>query len=143
MTAIRDSIPEGSLVTVWYPFCAIENAENRRFVEEVRKRTGTYPVGSTLVGYISGKMLTMAIQRAKSPADPKSVAAAVSGVQFASPVGPVKVRACDHMSLYNFYVGSVRKDGKFPDGIGVADVKAYNTADYARSCEDIARARKR
>jgi branched-chain amino acid transport system substrate-binding protein len=142
MTAIRDSIPEGSLVTVWYPFYAVNNPESTRFVAEVQKRTNTYPVGSTLVGYVSGKMLTLAIQRAKNPSEPKSVADAFDNLQFASPVGPVKVRACDHMALYNFYVGSVKKGEKFPDGIGVADVKPYNTADYARSCEEIARVRK-
>jgi branched-chain amino acid transport system substrate-binding protein len=143
MTSIRDSIPEGSLVTVWYPFYAISNPENTRFVDEVRKRTSTYPVGSTLVGYVSGKMLTKAIQNARDPNDPRAVAAAFNSLEFASPVGPVKVRACDHMALYNFYVGAVKKDASFPDGIGVTDVKPYNTANYARSCEEIARVRKR
>jgi branched-chain amino acid transport system substrate-binding protein len=143
MTAIRDSMPEGTLVTVWYPFYAINNPENTRFIAEVHKRTNTYPVGSTVVGYVSGKMLTQAIQRAKNPLEPKSVAAAFDNLEFASPVGPVKVRACDHMALYNFYVGTVKKEAKFPDGIGVADVKAYHTSNYARSCEEIARVRKR
>jgi hypothetical protein len=46
------------------------------------------------------------------------------------------------MALYNFYVGTVKHDPSLPDGIGVADVKPYNTADYARSCEDIAKLRK-
>jgi hypothetical protein len=46
------------------------------------------------------------------------------------------------MALYNFYVGAVSKDAKLPDGIGVKDVKAYNTANYARSCDEIARVRK-
>jgi branched-chain amino acid transport system substrate-binding protein len=143
MTAIRDSIPEGSLVTVWYPFYAINNPESTRFVEEVRKRTNTYPVGSTLVGYVSGKMLTLAIQRAKDPNDPRSVATAFNDLEFPSPVGPVKVRACDHMALYNFYVGAMKKEAKFPDGIGVTDVKPYHTSNHARSCEEIARVRKR
>lgn len=143
MVAIRDSIPEGSLVTLWYPFYAINNAENTRFIEEVRKRTKTYPVGSTVVGYISGKMLTAAIRGAADPNDPKSVADALEKVEFASPVGPVKVRACDHMALYNFYVGTVKKEARFPDGIGVVDVHAFNTTSYARSCDEIARVRKR
>ena len=143
MTAIRDSIPEGSLVTLWYPFYAINTPESTRFVEEVRKRTNTYPVGSTLVGYVSGKMLTLAIQRAKDPNDPRTVAAAFNDLEFMSPVGPVKVRACDHMALYNFYVGSMKKDARFPDGIGVTDVKAYHTSNHARPCEEIARVRKR
>ena len=143
MANIKDSIPEGSLVTVWYPFYAIDNPENTRFIEEVKKRTNTYPVGSTLVGYVSGKMLAAAIQKAKNPEDPASVAAAFDNIEFASPVGPVKVRACDNMALYNFYVGAVKKDAKLPDGIGVTDVKGYNTASYARSCDDIAKLRKK
>ena len=143
MAAIRDSIPEGSLVTVWYPFYSINSPESTRFVDEVRKRTNTYPVGSTAVGYVSGKMLTLGIQRAKDPNDPRSVAAAFSDLEFTGPTGPVKVRACDHMALYNFYVGTVKKEDKMPDGIGVADVKAYHTSGYARSCEEIARLRKR
>ena len=143
MANVKDSIPEGTIVTVWYPFYAIDNPENTRFIEEVRKRTNTYPVGSTLVGYVAGKMLTTAIRRAKDPADPASVAAALEDIEFSSPVGPVKVRACDHMAMYNFYVGTVKKDARLPDGIGVVDVKAYNTSAYARPCEEIARVRKR
>jgi branched-chain amino acid transport system substrate-binding protein len=143
MANVKDSIPEGSFVTVWYPFYAIDNPENTRFVEEVRKRTNTYPVGSTLVGYVAGKMLTTAIRQAKDPSDPASVAAALDNVEFQSPVGPVKVRACDHMAMYNFYVGTVKKEPRLPDGIGVVDVKAYNTSAYARPCEEIARVRKR
>ena len=143
MVAIRDSIPEGSFVTLWYPFYAINNPENTRFVDEVRKRTNTYPVGSTLVGYVSGRMLTQAIARATNPDDPRSVADALQRVEFASPVGPIKVRACDHMATYNFYVGTVKKEARFPDGIGVADIRAFNTASSARSCDEIAKVRKR
>ena len=143
MASIKDSIPEGTLVTVWYPFYAINTPENTRFIDEVKKRTNTYPVGSTVVGYVSGKMLTQAIMRAKNPADPQSVADAMTNLEFASPVGPVKVRGCDHMALYNFYVGAIKKEASMPDGIGVTGVKAYNTTSYARSCDDIAKVRKR
>ena len=143
MVSIKDSIPEGALVTLWYPFYAIDNPENTRFIEEVRKRTNTYPVGSTMVGYVAGKMLTQAITRAKDPSDPRSVAAAFDDLQFASPVGPVKVRSCDHMAMFNFYVGAIAKEASLPDGIGVKDVKGYHTENLARSCEEIARVRKR
>lgn len=142
MVGVKDSLPEGALVTSWYPFYAINNPQSTRFYNEVNKRTSTYPVGSTLVGYVSGKMLTQSIQRAKDPSDPTSVAEAMNGLEFDSPVGPVKVRGCDHMAMYNFYVGSIKKDARFPDGIGVVDVKPYNTADYARPCAEIASVRK-
>lgn len=142
ISTFKDELPEGSLGTVWYPFYAINNAENTALIEEVKKRSNTYPTGSTLVGYVSGKMMANAIGKAANPNDPKSVVKALPDLSFSSPVGPVKVRGCDNMALYNFYVGTVKRDAALPDGIGVVDVKAYNTADYARSCDEIAKVRK-
>lgn len=143
VTSFKDGLPEGTLATVWYPFYALNSPENTAFVAEVQKRTNTYPTGSTLVGYAAGKMLTEAIRKAENPDDPKSTAKAMGSVGFKSPVGEIKVRSCDNMALYNFFVGTVKREGSLPDGIGVVDVKAYNTADHARSCDEIAQSRKR
>jgi branched-chain amino acid transport system substrate-binding protein len=143
VATFKDSLPEGTLATVWYPFYALDNAESKAFVVEVQKRTNTYPTGSTLVGYVAGRMLAEGIRKAESPEDPKSTVKAIAGLEFMSPVGRVKVRSCDNMALYNFFVGTVKREASLPDGIGVVDVKPYNTADYARSCEDIAQVRKR
>ena len=66
------------------------------------------PTGSTLVGYVSGKMMADAIGKASNPDDPKTVVKVMGDLSFSSPVGPVKVRACDNMALYNFYVGTVK-----------------------------------
>ena len=142
VATFKDDLPEGTLATVWYPFYALNNAENIAFIAEVQKRSGTYPTGSTLVGYVSGRMMAEGIRKAANPEDPKSMAKTLGEVAFKSPVGNVKVRACDNMALYDFFVGTVKRDASLPDGIGVTNVKAYNTADYARSCEDIARLRK-
>ncbi|HEY1363014.1 MAG TPA: ABC transporter substrate-binding protein [Xanthobacteraceae bacterium] len=143
VSTFKDGLPEGALATVWYPFYALQGPENAAFIAEVKKRTSSYPTGSHLVGYVAGRMLTDAIRKSGNPDDPRATARAMSGLQFKSPVGEVKVRACDNMALYNFFVGKVKRDAALPDGIGVTDVQAYNTADYARSCEDIAQARKR
>ena len=134
-------LPEGTLATVWYPFYALNSPENTAFIEEIKKRSGTYPTGSTLVGYVAGEMMAQAIRKSANPDDPKETAKALTGLSFKSPVGEVKVRACDHMALYNFYVGTVKRDASLPDGIGVTNVKAYNTADFARSCDEIAKLR--
>lgn len=142
VSTFKNDLPDGTLATVWYPFYAIKSPESAAFVAEVQKRSGTYPTGSTLVGYVSGKMLANGIMKSPDPTDPKAMAKGLGGMSFDSPVGPVKIRACDNMALYNFYVGEVKRDAGLPDGIGVTNVKAYNTADYARSCEDIARVRK-
>jgi branched-chain amino acid transport system substrate-binding protein len=142
ISTFKDELPDGTLGTVWYPFYAINSPENTAFVDEVKKRSSTYPTGSTLVGYVSGKMMADAIGKAANPDDPKAVAKVMGDLSFSSPVGPVKVRACDNMALYNFYVGTVKHDASLPDGIGVVDVKPYNTMNYARSCEEIAKLRK-
>lgn len=142
ISTFKDELPAGTLGTVWYPFYALKGSENTAFVDEVKKRSNTYPTGSTLVGYVSGKMMAAAIGKASNPDDPKSMVKVMGGVSFSSPVGPVNVRACDNMALYNFYVGIVKHDTSLPDGIGVVDIKAYNTADYARSCDEIAKLRK-
>jgi branched-chain amino acid transport system substrate-binding protein len=142
ISTFKDDLPEGTLATVWYPFYALNNKENTAFIAEVQKRSGTYPTGSTLVGYVSGKMMTQGIAKSADSEDPKATAKILGTVAFDSPVGPVKVRACDNMALYNFFVGEVKRDAALPDGIGVVNVKAYDTADYARSCDEIMKLRK-
>jgi hypothetical protein len=62
-------------------------------------------------------------------------------VQFQGPTGATKVRSCDNMALYNFYVGTVKRDASLPDGIGLGDIKTYNTESIARSCIEVLKAR--
>jgi hypothetical protein len=45
------------------------------------------------------------------------------------------------MALYNFYVGTVKRDASLPDGIGMGEVKAVNTESVARSCEEVKKVR--
>jgi hypothetical protein len=86
-------------------------------------------------------MLTEAIRKAGTADDVEKVIKTLGTVQFEGPTGPTKVRACDNMALYNFYVGTVKRDPSLPDGIGMGDVKAINTETVARSCEDVKKAR--
>lgn len=139
-SVVKDTLPKDTIVTVWYPFYAIEDARSKAFAAEVEKRMGSYATGSAPVGYVAGRMITAAMQKAGS-SDAAAVAKALGGIEFDGPTGRVKVRACDNMALYNFYVGKVAWDEKLPDGIGVTDVQAYHTEDLARSCEDVAKSR--
>jgi len=100
----------------------------------------TYPTGSTTVGYVAGKMLVEGIRKAGSD-DVERVRKALGSVQFEGPTGMTKVRACDHMAMYNFYVGTVKRDASLPDGIGMGDIKAINTETVARSCDEIKKVR--
>ena len=141
MSAMKDTLPEGTLSTVWFPFYALTSPRSQEFAKEVEKRMKTYATGSTPVGYVAGRMLVEAIKKAGTADDVDKVAEALSSVSFEGPTGPTKVRACDKMALYNFYVGTVKRDAKLPDGIGVTDVKAYSTESVARSCTELLKAR--
>ena len=138
---LKDVLPENTLATVWYPFYALSSAKSKSFEQEVARRMNTYATGSAPVGYVAGRMITEAIKRAGGPDDVDRVVKALANVEFEGPTGAVKVRSCDNMAMYDFYVGTVRRDPKLPDGIGVVDVKTYHTERVARSCEDIAKAR--
>lgn len=140
MGALKDSIPEGTLSTVWYPFYAIDTPRSKAFAAEVEKRMKTYATGPAPVGYTAGRMLTEAIKKAGTD-DVDKVRDQMGSVQFEGPTGLTKVRACDNTALYNVYVGNVKRDAKFPDGIGLENVKAFNTESVVRSCVDVLRAR--
>lgn len=138
---LKDTLPANTLATVWYPFYTLTSAKSKAFAQEVTQRMKTYPTGSTPVGYVAGRMLVEAIKAAGTADDVEKVVKALGSVQFEGPTGATKVRACDNMALYNFYVGQVKRDAALPDGIGVADVKAYDVEAVARSCADVLKAR--
>ncbi|MFM9886247.1 MAG: ABC transporter substrate-binding protein [Burkholderiales bacterium] len=140
MGALKDSLPEGTLSTVWYPFYAIDTPRSKAFAAEVEKRMKTYATGPAPVGYTAGRMIIEAMKKAGSD-DVDKVRDQMGSVQFEGPTGLIKVRACDNMALYNFYVGNVKRDAKFPDGIGVENVRSFHTENIVRSCVDVLRAR--
>ena len=141
MGALKDSLPLNTVSTVWFPFYAIKDPRAKSFAAEVEKRMKTYATGPTPVGYVAGRMLVEAIKKADTADNVEKVLAAMGSVSFEGPTGPVKVRGCDNMALYNFYVGTVKRDAAFPDGIGMADVKTYPMESYARPCLELLKAR--
>ena len=141
MSSVKDSLPPKTAGTVWYPFYALDSAKSKAFAAEIEKRMKTYPTGPTAVGYVAGKMITEAIRKAGTADDVDKVVQTLSSVSFEGPTGKTTVRACDNMALYNFYVGTVKRDPSLPDGIGVGDVKAFNTEAVARPCVELLRAR--
>lgn len=141
ISAYADGLPDGSLATVWYPFYALNSDENTKFIAAVQKRTGGYPVGATLVGYIAGRMITEAIRKGGNPDDAEAASRAMDGLNFTSPVGPVRVRGCDNVASYNFFLGEVKRAPGLPDGIGLTNIHAYDPSTLARSCDEILKLR--
>lgn len=140
MSTLRDSLPANTVGTLWFPFYALDG-KAKTFANEIEKRMKTYATGPAPVGYVAARMQIEAIKRAGTADDIEKVIASMQQVQFDGPTGPVKIRKCDHMAFYNFYIGSAKRDKAFPDGIGVTNVKAYNTENYTRSCVDLLKAR--
>jgi len=141
MGALKDALPPNTVSTVWFPYYALKDTRAKSFAAEVEKRQKTYATGPTPVGYVAGRMLVEAIKKAGSADDVEKVLQAMGTVAFEGPTGPVKVRSCDNMALYNFYIGTVKRDAAFPDGIGMADVKTYPVEKYARPCMELLKAR--
>jgi branched-chain amino acid transport system substrate-binding protein len=141
MGALKDSLPPNTVGTIWYPFYAIDTPKSKQFAADMEKRMKTYPTGSAPVGYVAGRMLIEAIKKAGTADDVDKVVQAMGTVQFDGPTGNTKVRGCDNMALYNFYVGTVKRDAKLPDGIGVGDVKAFNVESVIRPCVEVLRLR--
>ncbi len=117
--AVKDALPAHTMATLWYPFYLIDTPESKRFQAEIEKRMGTYATGPAPVGYVAGRMAVEAIKKAGTADDVDAIVKALGTVQFEGPTGPVKVRACDNMAMYNFYVGRVKLDPALPDGVGV------------------------
>lgn len=141
MGSMKDIMPENTIGTVWYPFYAIDSAKSTSFRKAFEAKMKSYPTGSAPVGYVAGKMISEAVMRAGGADDVEKVIDALGGIEFEGPTGKVKVRGCDGMALYGFYVGKVSRDASLPDGMGVSDVKRYAIEPIARSCEEIAKVR--
>jgi branched-chain amino acid transport system substrate-binding protein len=133
---IKDIVPEGTWSTIWYPFYHINNPLNTKFQQEFKKKLKTYPDDNAIVGYYSAKMMVEAMKKAGT-VKLESVIDALGGSKFEAPTGLVKVRECDKMALIPFYVGVVKRDPKFPGGVGFADVKSFDIEKMARPCEEV------
>ena len=141
MGALKDSLPANTVSTVWFPFYALKEPRAKPFAAEVEKRMKTYATGPTPVGYVAGRMLVEGIKKAGTADDVEKVIQALGSVSFEGPTGHTKVRGCDNMALYNFYVGTVKRDPSYPDGIGMSDIKTYPIESVARSCIELLKAR--
>jgi len=137
MSSVKDLLPENTVGTVWFPFYALDTAKSKSFAAEVEKRMKTYPTGPTTVGYIAGKMIVESIRKAGNATDVDKIIQSMSTINFEGPTGKVKIRGCDNMALFDFYIGNVKRDPALPDGIGVTNIKTYHTENFARPCKEL------
>src|SRR5262245_43419358 len=108
---LKEEAPVGWWVT-GYPWYAIDTPAHKRFRDAYQAKFNDYPRLGSVVGYSGVKAAAAAIQKAGST-DTEKLVAALSGLTFETPFGPVMFRPLDHQSTMGAYVGRTAvKDGK-------------------------------
>lgn len=100
---LRDEAPEGWIVT-GYPWYAIDTPEHRAFVEAYQARFDDYPRLGSVVGYNTFLAIAAIIEAAGST-DTEALVEAARGIEFDSPLGPIRFRAADHQATMGAFVG--------------------------------------
>jgi branched-chain amino acid transport system substrate-binding protein len=126
---LKDEAPVGWWVT-GYPWYAIDTVAHKRFRDAYQARYNDYPRLGSVVGYSTVKAAAAALRKAGST-DTAKLVAAMEGLTFDTPFGPVSFRALDHQSTMGAFVGrTALRDGK---GVMVdwqyADGKNYLPSD--------------
>jgi branched-chain amino acid transport system substrate-binding protein len=139
LDVLRDETPANWTVT-GYPWDQISTPEHAKFFNAYYKKNNDYPRLGSVVGYAMMQSIAAAIARAKST-DTEKLIAALRGLSFTSPFGPVSFRALDHQSTMGAYVGKLAIRGgkgtmidwRYADGAkylpGEAEVRRRRPAD--------------
>ena len=108
---LKGEAPVGWLVT-GYPWQDIKTAAHKKFLAAYQARWKDYPRIGSIVGYNTMLAIAAMLKKAGST-DTDKMVAAMKGLSFDAPTGPITFRAVDHQSTMGAYVGwTVLKDGK-------------------------------
>jgi len=136
LLTVGDELPEGWIV-LGYPGADDRRPEHLRFFDAYRQRFGTEPDAAALIGYMGFQAISAAIRRAGS-VETEALVTALRGLDFASPIGPVRVRAGDHQATVGNWIGRTAvRDGQPV----VVDCKFLDGADYLPPEDEAAKLR--
>lgn len=132
--------PKGVLGGAHYPWWLLDNPMNKKFYPKFKKEAGMDAGLAAASGYATVYAMKAAIEKA-GKMDTEKVIDALEGLQWDSPVGKLTLRACDHQTIWPFWVGQVTLDKKYPwpritNPVLLDPVKGY------RTCAEIEAARK-
>jgi len=135
----KDFYPKKTIGGSIYAFWAIDTAESKKFVENIKSKFGVYPEYA-VNSYAFVKAMAKAINKVGA-LDTEKVINALEGVMMDSPVGPIEIRACDHQALWPSYVGLI---GEVPGWDFYAPKKplVVISREAYPTCEEIAKLRK-
>lgn len=104
--------PEGWIVT-GYPWQSIDTPEHKAFLTAYQAKFKDHPRFGSIIGYTTIQSLAAGIRRAGGSTDTEKLITAFTGLELASPFGPIQYRAIDHQSTLGAFVGKLGiKDGK-------------------------------
>ncbi len=136
----KDIYPKGALGGSHYPYWLINNPLSNAYWPKFNKATGMY-AGASVTGYTTVYALKQAIEKAKS-LDTEKIIDALEGMELNTVVGKVQIRACDHQSLWPFWVGSVAVTPDLP-WPHITKAVLLDPAKGYLSCAEVEAARKK
>ncbi len=131
--------PAGVMGTSNYHFYYPDNPENRMFLEAFMKRYGRYPKVGALYGYLTARFMEKGYNKAGS-LNRERLVNSLEGLTVKSPVGPVRMRACDHQTVLPMFMGVTKRSPQYPFFIA-GDVRKLPGVDTMPTCEEIMKAR--
>lgn len=105
--------PEGALGTNFYHYYYPDTPENKAFVEKFRSQYNREPGFVAVYGYLAGKFIATAFEKAGS-LDREKFVDALEQVEIDSPLGKVKFRQYDHQAELPIFFGVTAKDPNLP-----------------------------
>lgn len=131
--------PEGVLGTNPYFHYYPDTPENKAFVEAFRKKYNREPAAFALYGYITGKLMVAAFEKAGA-VDREKFIDALEGLSVDSPVGKVTVRQYDHQVIMPMFIGRTAKDPNLPYLVA-KDITALSGEEIMPPVEEIQKKR--
>jgi len=131
--------PADVLGTSNYYFYYPDTPENKAFVKDFEKTYKRYPRVGALYGYLAAQYIIKGFEKAGSVNTEKLIDA-VAGLTVDSPVGPVKMRACDHQAELPMFIGVTKKSSEYPFFIA-SDIETIAGPETLPTCEEIKKAR--
>jgi branched-chain amino acid transport system substrate-binding protein len=111
LDVLKDETPKGWIVT-GYPWDQIDTPEHAKFFNAYYKRHNDNPRLGSVVGYSTFTAIFEALKKAKST-DTEKLIAAMRGLAWTTPFGPVVFRRVDHQSTMGAFVGKLGvRDGR-------------------------------
>ena len=137
----KKAYPKGVLGGAHYPWWLLDNPINKVYYPKFKKVTGMDAGLAAASGYTTVYAMKQAIEKVGS-LDTEKVIDALAGSTVDSPVGPLKIRACDHQAMWPFWVGPVAFTPEY-SWPHITNAVAMDPPDKGyRSCAEIEAARK-